>query len=94
MIQFAIHTKDGRYMPKSRMGNWQRNLKYAKKYTNKPAMFQALLRLMEESPRVDFYFEAIEITMESKGSQTLGAYNRIKKVKSITANINRKNDNT
>ena len=81
-------------MPKSRWGNWQKNLKYAKKYTNKPAMFQALIRLMEESPRNDFYFEMIEITMVSKGSQTLGAYNRIKKVKSIKSNIKRKNENT
>ena len=84
MQQYAIHTKDGLYMPKSRFGNWQKDIKYAKKYISKPSMFQALIRLMKESPRNEFYFETLEISINSKGSQTLGAYNRIKKVKRIT----------
>jgi len=87
MIQFAIHDDKGKYMPKTRHGTWT-NLKYAKKYLNKPAMFRQLINIMERYPKHEFFFETIEIEMVSKGSQTLGAYNRIKKVKKIKKNIN------
>lgn len=88
---YLIHNDNGLYLPNDKHGNWTSNVNNAKKYVNKPAMFRRLLRVMEESPKREFYFEAMELV--SKGSQTLGAYNRIKKVKSITNNIKRKNRN-
>jgi len=94
MKEFAIHNGKGVYLSKSGNWTWTDRFKYAKKYKSKPAMFKRLIQIMEQHPKEEFYFETIEVTMVSKGSQTLGAYNRIKKVKSITSNINRKNDNT
>jgi len=93
MLQFAIHNQKGYYLPKSRMGYWTKDLNVAKKYTSKPAMFKKLVELMQESPSEEFFFETLQVELIPKGSQTLGAYNRIKKVKSITSNINRKNVN-
>lgn len=93
MVQYLIHNKKGQYLPKTRMGYWTNNIEHAKKYTSKPAMFKKLIELMQESPKHEFYFETIQLEITSKGSQTLGTYNRIKKVKSITSNINRKSLN-
>ena len=88
MKQYVIHTEDGLYLPTTNWGSWRKDFKYAKKYKNKPAMFRRLIQMMEQSPKENFYFETLEVKFESKGSQTLGAYNRIKKVKRITKNIN------
>jgi len=94
MQQFAIHNGKGRYLSKSGNWTWTDRVRYAKKYKSKPAMFRRLIQLMEQYPKEELYFETFEITTVSKGSQTLGAYNRIKKVKSITSNINKKNEDT
>ena len=93
MQQFAIHNGQGFYIPKTNNGTWTKQLKYAKKYLNKPAMFKKLLWIMERYPKEEFFFEALTLEIKSKGSQTLGAYNRIKKVKTITKNIE-KNENS
>jgi len=82
---YLIHNDKGLYLPNDKCGYWTENVKNAKKYVDKPAMFRRLLKLMEESPKREFYFETME--MISKGSQTLGAYNRIKKIKEIKKNI-------
>jgi hypothetical protein len=90
MIQYVIHNKNGLYLPKTNDGYWTNNIEHAKKYMNKPAMFKKLIKIMERNPKDEFYFETLHIEITSKGSHTLGSYNRIKKVKSITSNINRK----
>jgi len=87
MKQFVIHDGKGNYLPTTKHGVWTKRMKYAKKYSNKPAMFKKLLSVMENNPTQKFYFEILEVEFVSKGSQTLGAYNRIKKVKSITTRI-------
>jgi len=88
-MQYAIHNGKGTYLSKSPNWIWTDVFKLAKIYKSKPAMFKRLIQLMEQYPSEVFYFETIEVSMKSKGSQTLGAYNRIKKVNSITSNINR-----
>lgn len=88
MLRYTIHNKKGYYLPKSRMGYWTKDLNIAKQYKSKPAMLKKLIELMQELPSDEFYFETLEIEINSKGSQTLGAYNRIKKVKKIKQNIN------
>jgi hypothetical protein len=94
MIQYLIHDKEGLYLPKTRMGCWTYNIEHAKKYTSKPAMFNKLIELMQKRPKHEYYFETIHLEITSKGSQTLGVYNRIKKVKKIKRNIIDEKDTT
>jgi hypothetical protein len=57
MKQFVIHNEEGYYLPNSKYGNWTKKLRFAKKYSQKPAMFKKLLQIMERYPREEFFFD-------------------------------------